>query len=309
MLLNFTKIFSIIYLSIGIANAQQFKTTKLQELTWGTDLSIESYPDGRYSYLKVLAMPNGYAYLSIVDNSIHEFDDAGQKINTIPLTFKPINFSYHSGSYYVQDFHSIYIVNTLGETIDIISYPTTVKSTKQLCIKNGSLTIELPNNTTLEYNRAEQTWVKKNGYVIKSNESVSVIRKNDNQFELLYTIDTNTQCLSFNHDVKIGAVIFHGVINDKWIIELEEIDQEIPLIVTRKLLLIDPIDGKIKSSLIIPHQRFTFTPEDIVVENERIIISLSTATHSLVYEVELSQDLKPFPGYLFENPVHFNTSK
>ncbi len=309
MLFNFLKIVSIICLSIGVVYAQQFKTVNHQELAWGKDLNIESYPDGRYSYLKVLATANGYSYLSLVDQSIYEFNDFSKKTLSINLKFKPLDFTYHSGKYYVQGFHSIHVINALGEIIEVIPYPSSVTSTQSITIDNGILTLKLPNNQTLEYSGIQRSWTEKEGFLIGTEGHVSVARKNDYQYELLYVKNTHSQCLSYTNNIKIGAVIFHGVVNDKWIVELEEIEQEVPLTVTSKLLLVDPADGNIKSSLTIPHQRFTFTPEDIIVENGRIIISLSTATHSLVYEVELGQDLKPFPGYLFENPVHFNTTK
>ncbi len=304
-------LFIAIAISTQLLNAQSIKETT--SLTWNKTTGLPYVKDfsGNYSVESFISITDTkYAFLSKTEKKILIFDN-NQKINEINLNFSPTDFAFYNGKYYLTDAQNLYILNSDGSIISKKLIADNIKYTQQIKVINNAVYIVDNNQNTWSVNK-NGFLEKHTGIIIKNNTWVKVTKIGRNSFSIsVFDKNKETFAKTYTANSNLGTVRVLGFTDNKIVVELQKIKQEVPLLVDRYINFYSVKKLSKTTSIKLPNIAYTYTKHDVLITDNSVKFYISAPQKASIYSLN-NFDLKSstilFPAELYSTSYHYNNN-
>ena len=304
-------LFAVVFILNQSAEAQNIK--EVTSFSWNKTSGLPYIQDysGNYGidvYTEI--NENQYAFLSRTEKKIFVFNSSTkQKIKEIELSFFPIDFAYADKHYFVAGTENFYILTDEGKVISKRFIADKIKFTQALKVINSILyLIDIKQNT---WSFDKKGYLEKQpGIILNENMRARLLKLNDNQFKLIVYRKNNKIFSEIITDKShLGTVQILGLSNNKIIVEVQKITQEIPLKVDRYVKFFSTDNLREQLSVKLPDVQYIYVKHSVAVNKNNVDFLITTPKKASIYKLtglNGKNNIVSFPDKLYDFSYHYN---
>ena len=250
---------------------------------------------------------NRIAFLSKSKHAILIFNAAtGTKEKVLSLPFLPVDFNFSNGKYYVAGTQNMYALNNNGTILKQWPLPPSLLFVNNIKVIGQKVYLLTAGQKTWTFNTPSMRWENHDGLILNGNWYGKVLKTGNYAYRIV--LSGKGEALftkSFRVEKPLGTLRIIGMQNNLLFVEIQTIENQIPLKVKREIKIFRWNNGQLSpvSALTLPDVAYTYVKHDITVSKNGLNVFVTTPQKAGLYQMQL-ENVKSIPQLKLPQPLY-----
>lgn len=296
---------------------QNLSVSPISKIAWSDNQGLP-YKQGfeaNYGVNSFTVLENGNtAFLANGDNSVKIFDANNQLVKQFSYDFYAKDIAYAQGIFYILGDGLLAIYRENGQKVREWQLGSEGGLAEKIIIQNEQAYLITSNQETFIFQNGKTTKVF-DGCLLEGGVVAKTLKTSINSFDLLVSANSKIeQRLTFALSNLACAILIGG--NGEYVfVDVQTIEQEIPLKVNRSIKAIDLKTGKIVAENVTPDVYYIYQNHDVAFKNGRLYHAVAAPSAMYLFNLYIDKannstgrtEIAEYPAELVSLKYHYNS--